>query len=68
VKILSGREFCRLIESCGWRLSRIRGSHHIYTKTGAAARISVPVHGNADLKRRLQRHLMGIAGIDRSEQ
>ena len=67
MKVLSGREFSRLIESRGWRLSRIKGSHHIYTKTGVAARISVPVHGNADLKRGLQRHLMGIAGIDRSE-
>ena len=64
---MSGRGFCRLIESRGWRLSRIKGSHHIYTKEGVAARISVPVHGKADLKRGLQRHLMRIAGIDQSE-
>ena len=45
-------------------MRRIRGSHHIYTKEGVAARISVPVHRNADLKRGLQRHLMRIAEIN----
>jgi len=48
-------------------LKRIRGSHHIYTKEGIAARISVPVHGNTDLKRGLQRHLMKIAEIGPSD-
>ena len=67
VKIMSGRSFCRLIESRGWRLCRIKGSHRIYAREGVAARISVPVHGNTDLKRGLQRHLMRIAGIDPSE-
>ena len=67
MKTVSGKAFCRLIESRGWRLRRIRGSHHIYTKDGIASRISVPVHGNADLKRGLQRHLMKIADIDPSE-
>ena len=30
-------------------------------------RISVPVHGDATLKRGLQRHLMKLGGIDESE-
>ena len=30
-------------------------------------RISVPVHGEATLKRGLQRHLMKLGGIDESE-
>ena len=66
MKVLSGKQFCRLIESHGWRLKRVRGSHHIYMKEGIAARISVPVHA-ATLKRGLQRHLMKIAEIDVSE-
>ncbi|WP_419939529.1 type II toxin-antitoxin system HicA family toxin [Candidatus Palauibacter sp.] len=66
MKTLSGKDFCRLIEAHGWQLRRVRGSHHIYSKEGVAARISVPVHGNADLKRGLQRHLMKIAEIDES--
>ena len=67
MKTVSGRKFCRLIEAQGWRLSRIWGSHRIYTKEGVVARISIPVHGDVDLKRGLQRHLMSIADIDPSE-
>ena len=46
---------------------RIRGSHHIYARSGSAARISVPVHGDASLKRGLQKHLMKLAGVDESD-
>jgi len=48
-------------------LRRISGSHHIYTKSGNTARISVPVHSGKVLKRGLQKHLMKIARIDDSE-
>ena len=34
----------RLLGSNGWRLSRINGSHHIFTKEGRWP-ISIPVHG-----------------------
>ena len=34
--------FKRLLESHGWELTRINGSHHIFTKPGAMP-ISVPV-------------------------
>lgn len=66
MRALSGKQFCRLLESHGWRLKRVRGSHHIYVKAGTPARISVPVHGGA-LKRGLQKHLMKIAQIQDSE-
>ena len=46
---------------------RIRGSHHIYARSGSVVRISVPVHGDATLKRGLQRHLMKLGGLDESE-
>ena len=46
---------------------RIRGSHHVYAKTGTAIRISVPVHGNVPLKIGLQRQIMKFADIDESE-
>lgn len=32
MKPLSGKEFARLLESNGWSLQRINGSHHIYAK------------------------------------
>jgi predicted RNA binding protein YcfA (HicA-like mRNA interferase family) len=63
MKALSGKEFARLLESNGWTLQRINGSHHIYAKTGTPVRISVPVHANESLKLGLQRHLMKLAGL-----
>ena len=67
MKAVSGRRFCLLLESRGWQLRRIRGSHFIYAKEGHVSRISVPVHGAVALKRGLQAHLMIIADIDESE-
>ena len=67
MKAVSGKNFCRLLRDKGWQLKRINGSHHIFSKAGNIARISVPVHGNAPLKIGLQRYLMKIAGIDESD-
>jgi predicted RNA binding protein YcfA (HicA-like mRNA interferase family) len=63
VKALSGKEFAQLLESNGWILQRINGSHHIYAKVGSTVRISIPIHGNESLKAGLQRHLMKLAGL-----
>jgi predicted RNA binding protein YcfA (HicA-like mRNA interferase family) len=67
VKALSGRELCRVLEAHGWQLRRIKGSHHVYSKAGNLARISVPVHGSKDLKIGLLRHLLRLADIDPAE-
>lgn len=67
MKSATGKQFCKLLEEKGWELKRIKGSHHIYAKTGEKARISVLVHGNIPLKIGLQSNLMKIAGIDESE-
>jgi len=67
VKTVSGKKFCKILESHGWELKRITGSHHIYARVGDTARITVPVHGNTLLKIGLQKYLMKIAGIDESE-
>ena len=67
MKPVSGRAFAKLVERRGWQLLRINGSHHIYGKTGSAARLTIPIHGNADLKLGLQRNLMKLAEIEESE-
>jgi predicted RNA binding protein YcfA (HicA-like mRNA interferase family) len=63
VKQVSGKEFIRLIQERGWRLKRINGSHHIFTKEGRPERIVVPVHGHRPLKIGLLKHQMKIAGL-----
>jgi len=67
VKSISGKHFARLFESQGWKLIRVAGSHHVYMKPGNPARISVPIHGNEDLKIGLLKHFMKVAGITENQ-
>ena len=51
----------------GRELKNIHGSHHVYMKQGRKERISVPVHGNKDLKIGLLKAIMKIAEIREDE-
>jgi len=64
LKPFTGKEFAHLLEKNGWSRARISGSHHIYVKEGRTERISVPIHGNRNLKIGLLKHLLKTAGID----
>ena len=64
MKSISGKELCRILEEKGWFLKRIHGSHHVYMKSGRKERISVPVHGNRDLKSGMLKAIMKIAEIE----
>lgn len=46
MKSVSGKQLCKVLESRGWLLLRINGSHHIYGRPGAIERLTVPVHAN----------------------
>ena len=50
MKTVSGKYFCKILERHGWRLVRIRGSHHIYEKGGVETIATVPVHANRDMR------------------
>jgi len=63
VKPVSGKRMCRLLEERGWQLDRIHGSHHVYGHPGTGRSVTVPVHGNSDLKPGTQRRIMRDAGI-----
>jgi predicted RNA binding protein YcfA (HicA-like mRNA interferase family) len=67
MKVLSGRDFARLIERHGWTLLRVNGSHHIYGKPGSIVRLSIPIHGNQPLKRGLLRLLVKLAELPDNE-
>jgi predicted RNA binding protein YcfA (HicA-like mRNA interferase family) len=47
---ITGKELCRRLEEAGWTLKRIKGSHHIFGKGGEWKIITVPVHGNQNIK------------------
>jgi len=63
MKAISGKKMCKLLESKGWKLARVTGSHCIYSSQGSKIRITVPVHGNQDLKIGLQKFIMKLANI-----
>jgi len=67
MKQISGKDFCRVLGKKGWKLERIKGSHHIYGKRKANIKISVPIHGNKPLKRGLLKYFLKIAGISEDE-
>jgi predicted RNA binding protein YcfA (HicA-like mRNA interferase family) len=60
---ISGKRLCKLLESHGWTLDHIRGSHHVYAHPDASRPIPVPVHGNRDLRAGTQRSIMREAGL-----
>jgi predicted RNA binding protein YcfA (HicA-like mRNA interferase family) len=63
MKPTSGRAFCKLLHLHGWQLQRIRGSHHIYAHPNRAEILTVPVHGNQDLKIGTLSKLLKDAGL-----
>ncbi len=67
MKAVSGKRMCKLLETKGWKLARVTGSHHIFVISGRNIRISVPVHASQDLKIGLQKAIMGLAGITEGE-
>ena len=63
MKSISGKRFCRLLEKHGWVLERIHGSHHIYARPGDRTILTVPVHGNKDLKKGTLHKLLKDSGL-----
>ncbi len=60
---MSGKQLAKFLEKNDWILLRVQGSHHIYGKPGNPVRISVPIHGNKDLKIGILKHLLKMAGL-----
>jgi predicted RNA binding protein YcfA (HicA-like mRNA interferase family) len=67
MKAVSGKRMCKLLEAKGWKLTRVTGTHHVFTRQGSKLRITVPIHGSRDLKIGLQRAIMKLAGISEDE-
>ena len=67
MKQVSGKRLARIVAQRGWHLSRIRGSHHIFTMPGRRERLVIPVHGNQPLKAGLLHELLKLAGIEESD-
>jgi len=58
---MSGKEYIKKLLLNGWKIDRIKGSHHIIKK--GTLTVSVPVHGNKDLKPGTLSNLYKTTGI-----
>jgi len=59
------REIVAILERDGWRLVRIRGSHHHYKHPTKSGLVTVPGSGSDDLSPRTLRSIYKQAGLDR---
>lgn len=67
MKVVSGKDLCRILERHGWILLRIHGSHYYYGQPGSDVKVSVPVHRNQALKPGLLRGLLKLAGLSEED-
>ncbi len=58
---LTGKEMITLLKANGWVEKRQQGSHHQLYKDGV--RVTVPVHGNKDLGKKLEQKILKDAGL-----
>jgi len=66
--VVTGRQVVRALERAGFVTDRVVGSHHVMAHPGEPKRtVSVPVHGNRDLKRGTLRSIIRQAGFDVEE-
>lgn len=63
MKPISGKRMCRVLERRGWEHDHTSGSHHVYKHADFPMTLSVPVHGNRDMKIGTQKNLMRQAGL-----
>lgn len=58
---MTGKALVKLLIANGWAIDRIHGSHYIMAK--GSQTITVPVHGNSDLKPGLLNAILKQAGL-----
>lgn len=64
---VSGKQVVKALESEGWYVKRIRGSHHIMRHPTIPDAVPVPVHGNRPLKRGTLTNILRTAGLSRAD-
>ena len=67
MKQVSGKAFVKAAAALGWRLDRIKGSHHIMIKEGEDSILTIPVHANKPLKVGLLKALMKQSALSEND-
>ena len=67
LRVLSGRETCRILASHGFAQVRRRGSHVVMQKTGEEGTVTVPVPDHGELRTGTLLSIIRQSGVPRSE-
>lgn len=67
LRVLSGREVCRILERHGFREIRQRGSHVVMQRRDAHGTVTVPVPDHAELRIGTLTAIIRQSGILRAE-
>jgi predicted RNA binding protein YcfA (HicA-like mRNA interferase family) len=60
---MTGKEMLKLLKEHGWRIIRIKGSHHILAKEGVPYTIPVPVHSRETLPKGTEHQILKSANL-----
>ena len=67
LRVLSGREACRILVSHGFAQVRRRGSHVVMQKAGGEGTVTVPVPDHGELRIGTLLSIIRQSGVPRSE-
>jgi predicted RNA binding protein YcfA (HicA-like mRNA interferase family) len=65
LRVLSGREVCRILEAHGFAEVRRRGSHVVMQHRAASGSVTVPVPDHSELKLGTLRSIIRQSGLAR---
>lgn len=64
ITIVNGRDVVKKLQSEGWFVARVKGSHHIMKLEGRPGSVPVPVHGSRDLSKALVKMIEKQTGVN----
>lgn len=67
LRVLSGREVCRILAAHGFAEVRRRGSHVVMQKSGEGGTVTVPVPDHGELRAGTLMSIIRQSGVPRSE-
>ena len=64
---LSAKRLVELLKQHGFLFKRSKGSHHLFYNASSNKTVTVPIHGNRDLRKGTFLAVLKQAGIDKSD-